>query len=61
MSNLYPDFPFVQRILEKRDKFWEFIAQVEYNLSCHVKSLPHFSFFFFNELALEKRGNSENS
>ena len=54
MSNLYPDFPFVQRILEKRDKFWEF------NLSCHVKSLPHFS-FFFNELALEKRGNSENS
>ena len=48
MSYLYPDFPFVQRILEKRDKFRQFITQVRYNLSCHVKSLPRFSFVLMN-------------
>ena len=42
--NLYPDFPFVQWILEKRDKFWQFITQLEYDLSCHVQSLPQFFF-----------------
>ena len=40
--------PFVQRILEKWDKFWRFITQVEYNLSCHVKSLPRFSLVVMN-------------
>ena len=48
MSNLYPDFLLVQRILEKRDKIWQFITQVEYNLGFHVKSLPRFSFVLMN-------------